>query len=230
MKRIVKILVLMLILASFATVSMAADVSLSLSPSKTKVEVGQEVKVAITVRNFTREGIQKAIELKLGYENTKLEIKKVEGKNGWTVTTSSDKTGIVVSKNEEVNSSETVAEITFLVKEDATTGSTNITAQNILTSADGDEIEAANTSATIEIIKKEVTPSDDDNQDVDPNADKDKSKGQEENKSKEGTNDKDSTSKKDYPYTGVEEYIIPIGIVAIFSAGAFIGYRRYKMY
>lgn len=246
MKRIVKIIVLMLILAGFATVSMAADVSLNLSPSKTKVEVGQEVKVTVTVSNFTREGTQKAIELKLGCESAKLEIKKVEGKNDWTVTTSSDKTGIVVSKNGDVNNSEIVAEITFLVKENATIGNTSITAQNILTSADGDEEEVANISTTIEIIEKEeepIEPGEDEggNQPGKEDSDKGKqdngkttkdgdSKGTEKEAGTSKETKDDTTSKKENPYTGVEDVILPIGIVAIFSVGTFIGYRRYKAY
>ena len=246
MKRIIKILVLMLILAGFATISLAANVSLNLTPSKTKVEVGQEVKVKISVNEFTREGTQKAIELKLGFENSKIEIKKVEGKNGWTVTTSSDKTGIVASKESEVSSNEEVAEITFAVKADAQLGNTQITAQNILTSADGDEEEAVNTSTVIEITKKEAEPinpgEDGDGEDEggnQPGKEDSDNGGQNNGKSTKdgdstgtgnGTAKDDTTAKKENPYTGVEDVILPIGIVAIFSVGTFIGYRRYKAY
>ncbi len=152
MKKVVSIITL-IILIMISTVSMAADASLNISFDNSKVEAGDEIKTSLTVKDFTRDGDNKAIELKLSYDTTKLEYKSISWKNSWTGTISSDKTGVVASKTGEVSSSETVAEITFKVKESTAVGNISISASDIVTSADGDELQSANASGSFEVVK-----------------------------------------------------------------------------
>ncbi len=152
MKRIISALIVIMIILSLTTISMAAEVSVSLKPEKEKVEPGAEIKVSLIVNNFTRTGTQKAIEAKVEYDNTKLEYKGISWSNGWTGSLSEDETGVVANKSSEVKESEVIAEITYLVK--AEEGKAEIKASQILTSADGDEVEASDTKTEIEIVKE----------------------------------------------------------------------------
>ena len=60
---------------------------------------------------------------------------------------------ITADKASEVKESEVIAEITYLIKEEAEIGKTEIKASQILTSADGDEVEASDVKAEIEITE-----------------------------------------------------------------------------
>lgn len=154
MKRIISALIVVITILSLTTISMAAELSVALNSEKEKVEQGTEIKISLIVNNFTRTGTQKAIEAKVEYDNTKLEYKGITWTNGWTGSVSADETGIVASKSSEVKESEVIAEITYFVKTEAEEGKTEIKASQILTSADGDEVEANDTKAEIEIVKK----------------------------------------------------------------------------
>ena len=154
MKRIISALIVIMIILSLTTISKAAEVSVSLNPEKEKVEAGTEIKVSLIVNNFTRTGTQKAIEAKVEYDNTKLEYKSVSWNNGWTGNISTDRTGMTATKSSEVKESEVIAEITYLVKAEAEEGKAEIKASQIITSAEGDEVEASDTKTEIEIVKK----------------------------------------------------------------------------
>lgn len=155
MKKIVGILTLIVIIISLATISMAAEVSMSLSPDADKVQLGNEVKVRFLAKDFTREGTEKAIEAKIEFDSEKLEYKSVNWNNGWTGNFSTDGTGMVAQKSSQVTANEVVVEIVYKVKDNATLGSTIIKASDILTSADGDEVEVASCQTSIEIKEKE---------------------------------------------------------------------------
>lgn len=158
MKKLISALIVIIMMLSLTTISMAAEVSVSLSTLKEPAMQGKEMKVIFTVNNFTREGTQKAIEAKIEYDNTKLEYKSVSWNNGWTGSLSEDGTGIVVNKSSEVKESEEIAELTFLIKEDAEKGKTEIQVSEIVTSADGDEVEATEAKTEIEIIEAGIEP------------------------------------------------------------------------
>lgn len=151
MKKIVSIIILIAVIISFITISMATEVSMSLKPDKEKVEQAEEVKVSIVVSDFTREGIQKAIEAKIEYDSENLEYKEINWKAGWIGSISTDGTGIAASKSGDLSTQETVAEITYVVRENAKKGNTVITGKEILTSSDGDEVEVSNVETTIKI-------------------------------------------------------------------------------
>ena len=239
MKKSIKTLILVLIMISFATLSMAANVSVSLKANKEKVEVGDKVTIAVKVNNFTREGEQKAIEAKLEYDTSKLEYESKGKANDWSVTLSSDKTGLVASKEGEVKESETVVELTFKVKEDATVGTTDIKIKDILTSADGDEEAATDQKATIEIVKKgslgtEETQEPETKQDTGTKTTQEEKKTTSEVKTGEKAEVKSGTdttvSKVEYPKTGALKTILPIFIGLIIAIGTAIGYKRYKKF
>ena len=153
MKKLISVLIMIIMMLSLTTISMAAEVSVSLSPEKENVEQGTEIKVSLIVNNFTREGTQKAIEAKVEYDNTKIEYKSINWMNSWTGNISTDGTGLTANKSSEVKESEVIAEITYLIKENAEKGKTEIEASQILTSADGDEVEASDAKAEIGIIE-----------------------------------------------------------------------------
>lgn len=247
MGRIKKILILMLILIGFATISMAANVELNLVPSKEKVEVGSEFTVAIQVKDFTRAGTQKAIEARLEYDTDILEYKGYKEKNDdWIVIISDDHTGFIASTGSEVSNPETIVVLTFKVKKDAILGYTEIAAKEIITSADGDEETSEPTNVKVEIIEKSTKDGDDSNPETDGGKDKngadkavddeDKNANPENNKKDEndGSNaskDADeSKSKNGYPKTGAEKIILPIILLGIISLIAFVRYRKYKVF
>ncbi len=153
MKKIVTVIIFILCIT---TISMASNVSVSLSSDKTNVKKGEEVKIKISIKNFTREGTQKALEAKLEYDSEKLEYKSVNWKEGWSGVISTDGTGIAIAKSEEVNEDETIAEITYLVKENVEKGNTNVKIKEILTSANGDSVEADDAEVTISILGSNI--------------------------------------------------------------------------
>ncbi len=244
MKKILKILVLVFILVSFATISKAANVGVTLTPSSKKVKKGAEVTVEIKVNNFTREGDQKAIEMKLGYDTNALEFKSYQGKNNWSIVKSSDNTGFVASKEGTVNSTETVMAITFKVKENAALGSTRVTVSDILTSSDGDEEETEPASTTIEVIAKESNSETPDNENENEGTGENDGSGKDSNLDGKGKNndtqgakgdgeedgtDK-STSNNGHANTGTTKIILPIGFAGIISVISFLAYRKYRVF
>lgn len=319
MKKVLCIIALIVLIASYATFSMAAELSISLSPNKQKVEQGAEVKVSITLNGFTRQGNQKAVEAKVVYDEKKLEYKNISWNNGWTGSISTDGTGLAANKSGQVSDSETIAEITYLVKENATLGTSEISVRDVLTSSDGDEVTVSNGQTSIEIVKPGVeneNPGGDDNPGGNENPGEDNpnqkvltdieitteptkksyKEGEKFDKTgmkviakySDGTtkeitnytytpngnlkttdtqitisyeesgatktvkipitvlssnsgnsnqvngnnsnqNGKDgTTSEKNYPYTGVKDFILPIGIALIVVVVSYLGYRKYK--
>ena len=249
MKKIVKILIFMLILVSFATFSNAANPGIAIS-GKNQAEKGKTYSLKILAMDFIREGTQKAIEGKLEYDTTKLEFVKIETKNNWSVTMSGDKTGLVATKDVglygNISSIEEIAEITFKVKENATLGNTQIKAVDILTSADGDEIAGADQPKTIEIVDKIDEPEEEPTIDSNPEPEtkpetqpettsgtKGEVKPETQPETKAGsdaTSSKEDTtkSKTEHLKTGSKHIIVLIGITSMIALGTFIGYKRYK--
>lgn len=217
MKKIVSILILIALIISYATISKAADVSMSLSPDKTKVEKGAEVKVSIIINNFTREGTQKAVEAKITYDNQKLEYKGINWGEGWTGKISGDGTGMAANKSAELNTQEKVAEITYTVKENAEIGNTIITAEEILTSSDGDEVLASDVEETIEIIGTSIDDNSSNNNGTNNSGNSGTANG---NKVVDNT-----LSEKEYPKTGVKTLVLPICILVVLAS---ISYLKYK--
>lgn len=154
MKKILSIVIIVLIMLGINTISMASELKLRLNLQEEKVETGAEIKVNIGIDNFTRKGDAKAIEFKLGYDKQRIEYKEINFKNGWIGSCISD--GIVASKSGKVSQEEIIAEVIFIVKEDAKEGSAKIEAKKILTSSDGDEVEVSNEELILEIPEKKV--------------------------------------------------------------------------
>ena len=148
-KVIISIFVL-LVLISIATI--VNGISLELTPNKTNVKDNEEVEVIISIKDFKREGMQKAIEMTLLYNTDDLEYKKVDWENNWTGTISSDGTGIVATKTGDIDANEDIAHVIYLVKR-GKNKNTKITASKILTSSDGDGINVEDTETTINIDK-----------------------------------------------------------------------------
>ena len=163
MKRLISILILIAIIVSIATISNAEEASITLIADKEKLEKGEELKVSIIINNFTREGQQKAVQAKIAYDNQKLEYKGINWGEDWTGEISGDGTGMAANKSVELSTQEKVAEITYTVKENAEIGNTVITADEIITSSDGDEVSANSVSTTIEIVEADGNTEDPEN-------------------------------------------------------------------
>lgn len=274
MKRFLKIVLLVIILLMFTTISNAAtNATISLIPNEETFKSGDTVKVQIFITNFTREGTQKAVELKLKYDSNILQYKEIEFSDGWNGKISENGTGLVAAKSSQVTATEVIAEITFIVKQNASEGETSIIANEIISSADGDEVKLSNAITNINVIAntKTSTPvktqdnseddSDDDFEDSNKyysssSSDDDdlfnyentegyisSSNDDETQYSFDDYNDSNdnynnnieesndiTTSNNDYPKTGSEKIIIPMGISGLISLGAFLGYKKYKMY
>ena len=220
MKKIVSILILIALIISCATISRAADASMSLSPDKTKAEKGAEVKVSIIINNFTREGTQKAVEAKITYDNQKLEYKGINWGEGWTGKISGDGTGMAANKSAELNTQEKVAEITYTVKENAEIGNTIITAEEILTSSDGDEVLASDVEETIEIIGTSIDDNSSNNNGTNNSGNSGTANG---NKVVDNT-----LSEKEYPKTGVKTLVLPICILVVLASISYLFNSLYE--
>ena len=249
MKKVLCIIALIVLIASYATFSMAAELSISLSPNKQKVEQGAEVKVSITLNGFTRQGNQKAVEAKVVYDKEKLEYKNISWNNGWTGSISADGTGLAANKSEQVSDSETIAEITYSVKENAAEGTSVISVQDVLTSSDGDEVTVSNSQTSIEIVKSGLengNPGSEDEENQNGGETNnggtnnggtnngetnngETNNGGTNNGGKNNQNGKDGTlSEKKYPYTGVKDFILPIGALTVFAIFSYFGLKKYK--
>ena len=249
-KKVLRIMLMMLILLSIATISKAGNVGITVEPERAEVERGTDLKVSIRVTGFTREGTQKAIEGKLVYDKSKLEYKSKSAQNDWSLTMSGDHTGFVATKDETVTSSEIIAEITFTVKEGAELGDTEITIEDVLTSSDGDEEGANIVAGGVEIIAKVETPTgggDGGNGSGGNEAGGNGAGGNEAGGNGSGGNEAGgngtggngsggngsgdgTTAQNNYPYTGAEKTIVPVAAIATISIIAFIGYRKNRAF
>ena len=153
MKRTICIIILILCIT---TISMATNLSVSLNSDKTTVSKGEEVKIEISIKDFTRQGNQKAIEAKLEYDSEKLEYKNIDWKEGWTGVISTDGTGIATTKSGKISEDEPIVEITYLVKDNAKKGNTTIKIKEVLTSSDGDSVEANDAEVIISILGSNI--------------------------------------------------------------------------
>ena len=158
MKKIISILVILAVLM-ISTVSMAATTNVGLAFDNAKIEAGKEVKLSITVNDFTESGENNAIEFKLTYDSEKLEYKSTKGVNDWAMQASKDGTGFVGTKSGNVGKSEKIAEITFKVKDNVEAGKIDVKASDILVAVDiNPEMELSDVTKTLEVIGKQTEP------------------------------------------------------------------------
>ncbi|MGN1299500.1 MAG: cohesin domain-containing protein [Candidatus Scatovivens sp.] len=150
-----KTFVIFIILLWCMTITcMASGVSMSLNTDKSKVQSKENFTIKISVNNFVRPGEQKAVEAKLEYNKNIFEFQNINWCSNWIGSISSDKTGIVASKSGNVTQTETIAEITFKVKESAQVGNSAIKIKNVLTSSNGDEVTAPENQIYLEVYKQ----------------------------------------------------------------------------
>ena len=157
MKKIIKVLILSVFIITISIMlSLAATTNMKVSFNKSKIKLGEEIKLSVEVNNFLQEGEQNAIEFKLTYDQTKLEYKSIKGINDWAMQASKDGTGFVGAKSGNVRNTEKIAEIIFEVKDKAETGKINISASDILVAVDTKpEIELADASDDVEVIESQ---------------------------------------------------------------------------
>ena len=185
MKKIISILVILVVLM-ISTVSMAAGTCVGLAFDNAKIEAGKEVKLSITVNDFTESGENNAIEFKLTYDSEKLEYKSTKGVNDWAMQASKDGTGFVGTKSGTVGKTEKIAEITFKVKDDAEVGKIDVSASDILVAVDiNPEMELSNVTNSLEVIGKQPNPEDNKPEETKPEDNKPEDDKQEETKPEE---------------------------------------------
>lgn len=247
MKKIASLLIMIAMIIGLTTVVKAADATIIINASPDPVAPGQEVKVTIDVKDFTRNGDNKAIEAKISYDANVLEYKSKTAGSGWNVT-SSDGTSIVASKGETVSAQESVVTLVYTVKSSTTEKNTIISVTDILTSSDGDEESAKDVSKSITIEKKSEekpsNPKDDpnsnqDNDDNSGNNDNNKDneyKEQEEKKPTSAETEKenkkttdDTQAKTNYPNTGIKRVVFSVLVLIIIAIVTYIGYRKNKI-
>ena len=155
MKKIISMIAIILFVVIIIPIkSLAVNTNMELSFNKTKIKVGDEVKLSIVVNDFLQDGEHNAIEFKLTYDPSKLEYKSIKGINDWAMQASKDGTGFVGAKSGDVRNTEKIAEITFKVNDKIVDDKINILASDILVAVDiKPEIELADVSDSIEVIE-----------------------------------------------------------------------------
>ena len=238
MKKTISILVILTVLM-ISTASMAATTNIGLAFDNAKIEAGKEVKLSITVNDFTESGENNAIEFKLTYDSEKLEYKSTKGVNDWAMQASKDGTGFVGTKSGNVGKSEKIAEITFKVKDNVEAGKIDVKASDILVAVDiNPEMELSDVTKTLEAIGKQTEPEEKEPEQK-PEENKPEQKP-EENKpeqkpeeNKPNTQTNPTTTKKDntiaggkIPHAGAGSSVI--FAIAIITVIGIVVYKKYK--
>ncbi len=245
MKKIISILVILVVLM-ISTVSMAATTNVGLAFDNAKIEAGKEVKLSITVNDFTESGENNAIEFKLTYDSEKLEYKSTKGVNDWAMQASKDGTGFVGTKSGNVGKSEKIAEITFKVKDNVEAGKIDVKASDILVAVDiNPEMELSDVTKTLEVIGKQTEPEEkpeekepeqkpeENKPEQKPEENKPNTQNNKTEEAKPNTQKNQTTNKKDntiaggkIPHAGAGTSVI--FAIAIITVIGIVVYKKYK--
>lgn len=171
MKKTLKIFLSMILALCIMVPVMAANenVTSSLSASKNEVKKGEELTVTLQINNLPTSNT-KALEGKIGFDSSKLELQNNENLNSWITTLSTDGTGMASYKTGSSTANEQTLNLTFKVKDNAEVGDTTISVSNMQLALEegngeaGSEIDVAGSSVKISIVKAE-SPSQDPTED-----------------------------------------------------------------
>ncbi len=148
-KRILFLLVFFITL--YSVISLANNTELIIKPDKTKLKPEEEVTFLVSMSKEIKEGNQNAVQLTLQYDQEMLQFKNIEWQNNWTGIISRDKTGIVATKEVDMNEDQGIFKITYIVKKDAKSRRTKVNAKNIIISIDNNEIKCDDIETAVKI-------------------------------------------------------------------------------
>lgn len=253
MKKITYCLVMIVVLALFSNVVLAAETAsfgIALSSTKTQVNPGDEITVTLKLKDLKNmTGGLYSFLATIEYDEDFFETltqDNVKGLGTWSSvpTFNSNNGQIVADSGLGVNSESDVFSITFKVKETAETGkSTQIVVKNFEAS-EGEEDLLANEDAkiTINVVQKDNddntdnTGSDNTENDNTGNTDNNADKEDNNNNNNSGNNNNSDENKDDstttdnkLPQTGESTWIILSSIVVI-TGIAIASYKSYKKY
>lgn len=186
---------------------LAGDCTSTMTASSSKVKQGAEVTFTTTIKS--PEKALNAISAEIDYDTNLLEYVSMTAGNGWSGDLKNKKLVLVtLNANKDVT-----IDFKFKVKSSATVGNAVVTLKNIQ-GVDLDETEYAIPNATRTIsIEASATK--------DPTTDNNIPK----------VNTTNETPKANtIPYTGVEDWVMPIAFIAIIAAAiGYVCYRKYNM-
>lgn len=158
MKKTLKIILIVILALCIMVPVMATDeIASSLSTSQKEVKRGEKVTIILQLNNLPTSNT-KALEGKISFDSSKLELINNENLNNWITTLSTDGTGMASYKTGSSSSDEQILKLTFKVKENAELGDTTISISNAQMALEegngeaGSEISVAGSSTQISII------------------------------------------------------------------------------
>ncbi|SRR5574344_1152252 len=211
----ITIILMALICVICASTVYAGSVTASLTSSKTTAKQGDEVTFTLSIKSTDNKGMN-VLETVFSYDESILEYTGVTFLNGWSgdINTDSKKLAAVTMSA----STGEIATLKFKVKSDAKVGNATISATNIsVIDLDEETYTAPNATRTISI---ETNAADVKPTNGTPNTNN--------TIPKVNTTTNKANTANTIPYTGVEDWVMPIGFIAIIAAA--VGYVFYKKY
>lgn len=205
---IVLIAMLAIIMCS-STVFAVTSFTVALAADKTKVEVGSDVEVTVSLKNFTagETGIN-GIAFTLDYDTAVFEVLEpadLTSASGWDTPTFNPTNGEAVTLNSQfMAENHDLVKIKFTVKDEAAAGNTVITVKDISASDASNEIYPSDQSITVTVEEKSAEP-------VQP---------------EEPKNETPKEPAPSNPSTGIEDFTVPA--ILVVSALGLITYVRYR--
>lgn len=214
MNKILKAIVLVIIsILSFITISMAADTmyQIELLSDKTEVREGETFIVTVEIDPTNVEGGIGAYIAEIKYDTAIFEITNLEGIGNWETPIINEGKMIATTKDGEcVTTKQEIAKITFVAKTDVVNTTSEITVENF---------EASNTETILPTESKKVEIG---NKQSDTNEDENEIYNTIEG---ENNNNQNTTSNLKLPYAGLQKTMIPIIVLIV---GIVIGIVYYK--
>lgn len=217
MNKLLKTIILTMIsILSFMTISMAVDnaYQIELLCDKTEVKEGETFVITVEIDPTNTEGGIGAYMAELKYDMALFKITNLEGIGNWDTPMINEGKMIATTKDGEcVTTKQEIAKITFVAKADVVNTTSEITVENF---------EASNTETILPTESKKVEIG---NEQTDINDNKD----DQYNEIEVGNNsNSNNTSNLKLPYAGLQKTMIPIGIIIIAIIIGVVFYKKYQ--
>ena len=222
MKKILKTIILTVIcILAFITISMAEDTAykIELGSDKTEVREGETFVVTVEIDPTNVEGGIGAYIAEIKYDPAIFEITNLEGVGNWETPMINEGKMIATTKDGEcVTTKQEIAKITFVAKADVVNTTSEITLENF---------EASNTETILPTESKKVQIG---NNQTDTNENTNEEQNETYNTIEVGekNNNPNTTSNLKLPYAGLQKTIIPISIVIIAIIVGIVYYKKHK--
>ena len=217
MNKLLKTIILTMIsILSFMTISMAVDnaYQIELLCDKTEVKEGETFVITVEIDPTNTEGGIGAYMAELKYDMALFEITNLEGIGNWDTPMINEGKMIATTKDGEcVTTKQEIAKITFVAKADVVNTTSEITVENF---------EASNTETILPTESKKVEIG---NEQTDINDNKD----DQYNEIEVGNNsNSNNTSNLKLTYDRLQKTMIPIGIIIIAIIIGVVFYKKYQ--